>query len=73
MHVGPPELIGVDLDDPLDTIGRTRVLEGEVPVFWACGVTPQLAMAEARPPLAITHTSAHMLITDLRLADLCHD
>jgi uncharacterized protein YcsI (UPF0317 family) len=70
VHMGRPSAIGVDLADPLDTIGRTRVLPGELPVFWACGVTPQLAMTHARLPLAITHTSAHMLITDLQLADL---
>ena len=70
VHVGRPEMIGVEIDTPLDTIGQTRVLADELPVFWACGVTPQLAMAAARLPLAITHTSAHMLITDLRLADL---
>jgi uncharacterized protein YcsI (UPF0317 family) len=39
-------------------------------VFWACGVTAQLALEHARLPIAITHASAHMLITDLRLEDL---
>ncbi len=70
VHIGKPEMIGVDLDKPYDTIGRTRVLDDELPVFWACGVTPQLAIANARPDFAITHTSAHMLITDLRLAEM---
>lgn len=72
VHIGRPGMIGVDLDDPLDTIGTTSLVGDELPVFWACGVTPQLAMAAARSPLAITHTSAHMLITDLRLEDLSH-
>ncbi|HUT48278.1 MAG TPA: DUF1445 domain-containing protein [Alphaproteobacteria bacterium] len=70
IHIGKPAMIGVDLDKPLDTIGRTRVMDDELPVFWACGLTPQMALADAGLPLCITHTSAHMLITDLRLADL---
>jgi uncharacterized protein YcsI (UPF0317 family) len=37
-----------------------------VPVFWACGVTPQEAVMESRPPFAITHAPGHMLITDVR-------
>ncbi|MCY1160129.1 MAG: hypothetical protein MOP51_3154, partial [Citricoccus sp.] len=39
------------------------------PVFWACGVTPQAAVMESRPPLAIGHAPGHMLITDARDAD----
>ena len=38
---------------------------GELPVFWACGVTPQAALLQAKPPLAITHAPGAMLITDL--------
>ena len=70
VHIGKPAMIGVDLGKPFDTIGRIRVLDDELPVFWACGVTPQLAIANAKPDFAITHTSAHMLITDLRLSEL---
>lgn len=64
-HVGSPEDIGIgSLDQP--TWGQpVPVLEGEVPLFWACGVTPQLAIENARPPLCITHAPGHMLITDL--------
>jgi uncharacterized protein YcsI (UPF0317 family) len=36
-----------------------------VPVFWACGVTPQVALTSARPPFAITHAPGHMMITDV--------
>ncbi|HAJ87553.1 MAG TPA: DUF1445 domain-containing protein, partial [Pseudomonas sp.] len=39
---------------------------GEVPVFWACGVTPQAVAMQARPELVITHAPGHMFITDLR-------
>ncbi len=58
------------LDEPLDAIGAVDVADGEVPVFWACGVTPQLSLEGARPPLAITHRSAHMLVSDLTLDEL---
>jgi uncharacterized protein YcsI (UPF0317 family) len=67
VHVGDPAALGVDLGDPLDSVGDVSVADGEVPVFWACGVTAQLALEHARPPLAITHLSAHMLVTDLPL------
>ncbi|WP_309083808.1 D-glutamate cyclase family protein [Chelativorans sp.] len=67
VHIGEPALIGVDLTQPIDGIGLTDVLEGEVPVFWACGVTPQYALQRAKLPLAITHAPGHMLVTDLPL------
>src|SRR5438270_830932 len=41
-------------------------LEDEVPVFWACGVTPQALIMAARPEFAITHAPGHMFITDVR-------
>ena len=41
-----------------------------MPVFWACGLTPQLAVKNAKPPLCITHAPSSMLITDLRNASL---
>ncbi len=69
VHVGDPSLIGIaDLErDAIERIGRTRVLDDEVPVFWACGVTSQLALESAALPIAITHTPAYMLVTDLPL------
>jgi uncharacterized protein YcsI (UPF0317 family) len=70
VHHGDPALLGVDLEQPLDAIGAVQVAPGEEPVFWACGVTPQLAIEHARPPLAVTHLSAHMLVTDVRLEEL---
>jgi uncharacterized protein YcsI (UPF0317 family) len=39
---------------------------GEVPVFWACGVTPQSVVMEARPTLCLTHKPGHMFVTDVR-------
>lgn len=70
VHVGDPAELGIDLAAPLDSIGEVSVAPGEVPVFWACGVTPQLALETARPPLAITHVSARMLVCSLRLDQL---
>ena len=65
IHVGTPEEIGVDLASPIDGIGVTDIRTDEVPVFWACGVTMERALARASLDLAITHAPGHMLITDL--------
>jgi uncharacterized protein YcsI (UPF0317 family) len=70
VHVGDPAEIGVDLERPLDRLGDVDVAEGEVPVFWACGVTTQLALERARPARAFTHVSARMLVCDLRIEEL---
>ncbi|MFT4151297.1 MAG: DUF1445 domain-containing protein [Paracoccaceae bacterium] len=67
VHTGDPAVIGVDLSRPIDGLGLTDIRPGEVPVFWACGVTMERAIATARLPFAITHAPGHMLITD-RLA-----
>ena len=40
--------------------------EGEVPVFWACGVTPQAVAMKSKPPLMITHSPGHMFVTDIK-------
>ena len=64
VHAGDPAAIGIaDIDRP-DWGDRTPLPPGEVPVFWACGVTPQNVLAAARPPLCITHTPGRMLVTD---------
>ncbi len=65
VHIGEPTLIGIqdlqkpDYGDPVD------VRHDELPVYWACGVTPQAALVQARVPLAITHAPGAMLVTDL--------
>ena len=65
VHLGDPALIGIhDLAKP-DYGDAVDVLPDEIPVFWACGVTPQAAIRQARPPLCITHAPGAMLITDL--------
>lgn len=65
VHLGDPTFIGIsDLSKP-DYGDAVEVLPNEIPVFWACGVTPQAAIRQARPPLCITHAPGAMLITDL--------
>jgi len=65
VHLGEPAQIGIrDLMRP-DYGDAVEVLPGELPVFWACGVTPQAAIAQARPDFCITHAPGAMLITDL--------
>jgi uncharacterized protein YcsI (UPF0317 family) len=69
VHVGDPAALGIadlgspDFGDPVD------LPRGTVPVFWACGVTPQAAVMESRPGLAIGHAPGHMLVTDARDSD----
>ncbi len=66
VHVGDPGALGIDdLDDP-DFGDRVEVQPGELPVFWACGVTPQAAVMASRPELAIGHLPGHMAVTDAR-------
>lgn len=66
VHVGNPGELGIaDLGHP-DFGEPVEIEEGNVPVFWACGVTPQAAVMESKPSLAIGHASGHMLITDAR-------
>ena len=66
VHFGDPAAIGVrDIGRP-DFGDAVDIRPGEVPVFWACGVTPQEAIRAARPPLAIVHKPGCMLVTDLR-------
>ncbi len=65
IHWGDPQEIGVsDIARP-DWGDAAPIAEGQTPVFWACGVTPQVAIEAARLPLCITHKPGHMLITDV--------
>jgi uncharacterized protein YcsI (UPF0317 family) len=64
VHVGTPEAIGIaDLDRP-DYGDPVELRDGELPVFWACGVTPQAVAQRSRPELMITHAPGHMFVTD---------
>jgi uncharacterized protein YcsI (UPF0317 family) len=70
IHIGFPEQIGIrDITAP-DYGDPVPIEDGELPVFWACGVTPQAAIADARPPFAITHAPGSMLVTDLKNSQL---
>ncbi|WP_327322206.1 putative hydro-lyase [Streptomyces sp. NBC_01210] len=66
VHQGDPAGLGIedlgrpDFGDPVDAE------PGDIPVFWACGVTPQAAVMASRPPFAITHAPGQMFITDAR-------
>ena len=70
VQIGDPEKVGVmdvmkpDYGDPVE------IREGEVPVFWPCGVTPQAAVENAKPPIVITHAPGHMFITDILNTEL---
>jgi ABC-2 type transport system ATP-binding protein len=63
-----PHAAGIGIRDIAkpDFGDAVEVREGELPVFWACGVTPQAALAQAKPPFAITHKPGHMFLTDLK-------
>ena len=70
VHMGDPEKIGIkDIDHP-DYGDPVEIREGEIPVFWACGVTPQAAVERAKPPIVITHAPGHMFITNVKNAEL---
>nr|BAA07360.1 unknown protein [Bacillus subtilis]BAA09038.1 ycsI [Bacillus subtilis]prf//2208409L ORF [Bacillus subtilis] len=66
IHIGNPGAIGIrDLGKP-DFGDAVSIRDGEVPVFWACGVTPQAVAMNVKPEMVITHAPGHMLITDIR-------
>ena len=70
VHIGRPDLIGIsDLNQPWAG-DPTEVRADEMPVFWACGITPQSVVLDAKPSLCITHQPGHMLVTDLKNASL---
>ncbi len=65
VHIGEPDLLGInDLSKP-DFGDPVSIKSGEIPVFWACGVTPQAAVMASQVPFAITHAPGHMFITDI--------
>lgn len=70
VHIGLPEQIGIhDLAKP-DYGDAVEVRPDEIPVFWACGVTPQAVIAAAKAPFVITHAPGAMLVTDLKNSHL---
>lgn len=70
IHIGDPAEIGIaDVMKP-DYGEAVEIYDGEVPVFWPCGVTPQAAVENAKPPIVITHSPGYMFITDILNAEL---
>ena len=70
IHLGDPRELGIaDLNAP-EFGDAVTIRDGELPVFWACGVTPQTALMDAKLPIAIAHTPGHMLMTDITNASL---
>lgn len=69
VHIGDPAGLGIrDLSSP-DWGEDGGLLRGEAPVFWACGVTSQVACRNARPDLMISHAPGYMFVTDVPVAD----
>ncbi|WP_333783841.1 putative hydro-lyase [Clostridium sp.] len=70
IHIGDPEKIGIkDISKP-DFGDPVTIKEGEVPVFWACGVTPQAVVMNVKPEFVITHAPGCMFISDIKDDDL---
>ncbi len=70
VHLGDPALIGIsDVASP-DYGDAVTIRDGELPLFWGCGVTPQLVVEQSRPPFCITHAPGKMLVTDLANSEL---
>lgn len=64
VHIGDPAALGIsDLTNP-EFGDAINIAEDQLPVFWACGVTPQAVAMKARPPMMITHSPGHMFVTD---------
>lgn len=70
IHIGDPSIIGIkDINHP-DFGDAVEIKDGEVPVFWCCGVTPQSVVMATKPSFCITHAPGHMLITDVKNVQL---
>ncbi len=70
IHMGDPQAIGIrDIHAP-EFGDAVTIHPGEIPVFWACGVTPQAAIMRIKPDLVITHSPGYMFVTDLKDSDL---
>jgi uncharacterized protein YcsI (UPF0317 family) len=65
VHVGEPGLLGIEDIARPDFGDAVTIRPGEIPVFWACGVTPQAVVMASRVPFAISHAPGHMFITDI--------
>ncbi len=66
IHLGFPEQLGITNLDRPDFGDPVPVKSDELPVFWACGVTPQAVLMQAKPEFAITHSPGCMFVSDIR-------
>ncbi|MFP4457588.1 MAG: putative hydro-lyase [Clostridia bacterium] len=66
VHLGDPKLIGIDNIDAPDYGDKVTIRDGEIPVFWACGVTPQKAALVSKPSIMITHSPGYMFVSDIK-------
>ncbi|AYO31890.1 putative hydro-lyase [Biomaibacter acetigenes] len=66
VHIGEPSKIGIKSLDRPDFGDAVEIRDGEVPMFWACGVTPQAVAMKSKPEIMITHSPGHMFITDVK-------
>lgn len=75
VYVGDPRELGIDLEKPESEYGGypVHLQAGQVPLFWACGVTPQIVARVSRVPLMITHKPGHMFVSDLTLDEIIRD
>jgi uncharacterized protein YcsI (UPF0317 family) len=73
IHLGNPQKIGIsDINAP-DFGDAVTIKEDEIPVFWACGVTAQTVLLQAKPEIAIAHAPGHMFVTDIKDESLAND
>ncbi|PIC56283.1 DUF1445 domain-containing protein [Sporosarcina sp. P12(2017)] len=70
IHLGDPSLIGIDDISAPDFGDAVTINEGEIPVFWACGVTPQAVAMQSKPSIMITHSPGCMFISDTKDSEL---
>lgn len=66
VHLGDPKIIGIENIKVPDFGDKVTIKEGEIPVFWACGVTPQKAALVSKPPIMITHSPGYMFVSDTK-------
>jgi len=72
IHIGDPSTIGIKNFYKPDFGDLVTIKKGEIPVFWACGVTPQAVVMKAKPDFCITHSPGHMFISDLLNEELAN-
>lgn len=70
VHLGDPQIIGIENVNKPDYGDKVTIKEGEIPVFWACGVTPQKAALISKPPIMITHSPGYMFVSDIKNSSL---